>query len=253
MNALKRVLSAPGLVLALWVMQMLVAWHLATPVRVAARAAMGEYAWIDDGHLLSAPIELFGDHRPVAALMAENGLVAVILGVVFWALAFGAVIRRISSKAPPSELAAASIRFLPCIVAQTLWVGAMRAVLVGIAVGIGIKLPALAVVVGVVASAVMIVAADVARVKVVLLDARRFHPATALKAVREALSHPRVLAAAGTLAVLQMLVPMIAFYLVLSDAGGAGSIWIARLLALGGLVLGLWRVAVVVEATESPS
>jgi hypothetical protein len=249
-NGLKRVLAAPGLVLALWVAQLLLAWHLATPVRVAARAAIGEYAWIDDGHLMSALIELFADHQPVAALLAENAMVASVLGVLFWGLAYGGVIRRLSGKATVSELAAASVGFLPAIAAQTLWLGIVRAALVAAAFGVGMKLPALAVVLGVAFTAVTIVAADLARVDVVLLGGRKLHPATAWRALKQALTQPRLLAGAGTLAIAQMVVPLLALYLVLSDTGGAASIWLARALTLVALGLGLWRIGVVVEARE---
>lgn len=250
MNALKRVFGAPGLVVTLWALQLLVAWHLATPVRVAAKAAMGEYAWIDDGHLMSALVELFANDPAVVALMAENAIVASILGLVFWALAYGAVIRRLSGKTGPSELAAASVRFLPGVVAQTAWLGIVRAIPIAIAAAAATKLPALAVVIGVITTAITVVAADIARVGVVLHEARPLHPLTALRALRKTLVRPRLLAAAGALAVVQMLVPLVALQLVLSDAGGSGSIWLARLLAFGGLVIGLWRIALVVDATD---
>ncbi len=248
MNALRRVLSAPGMVFALWALQLAVAWQLGDAVRVAAAAAMRGYARIDDGHLLGAVMELMATSPAIAGVMVQAAITSTLVGIVFWALAYGGVIKRLQGPASPSQMAAASVGFLPGVVVQTIYVGALRAIPIGLCALLAAKAPVVAVGLGLVVTAVTVVAADLARVEVVLHGGRAFHPMTALRALKTAHTDLRLLSSAGAIAIAQVFVPAILIYLVLSDTAGAGSIWLARCLALGGLVLGLWRIALAVDA-----
>jgi hypothetical protein len=248
MSALRRVLSAPGLVIGLILVQLLLGWQLAGAVRATAAASMRGYSWIDDGHLLHALSELMATHPAVGAALVQSAMTGGLLAIVFWALAYGGVITRLAGKRPARELAAASIAHLPGICAQTVYLGAVRVIpMIGIG-AMASKLPALAVLLGLGLTVLTVVGADIARVHIVLHGGRVWHPKTAVLALRHALKRPKLLAAAGSLAILQLIVPAILGYVVFADLAGAGSIWIARALSALGLLLGLWRIAVVVEA-----
>ena len=250
MNALRRVLKSPGLVIVLWLAQAAAAWLLAGIVAAAASAAMQGFAWVDDGHLLAAIAELTSNQRAVGVAMVQIAITAVVLGIVFWTVAYGGVIARLEGKKPASEVAAASIKYMPGIAAQTIYVYILRAVPM---VPLGLmaaKFPALAFVTGLGVMMLTIVAADIARVSVVLHDARPFHPKTALIALRRAVTRPALLARAGLLAIASIAIPAILVYIVMADAAGSASIWLARCLSLVGLVIGLWRIAFVVDSLD---
>jgi hypothetical protein len=248
MSALRRVASAPGLVIFLWLAQLAVAWQLGDAVAAATISSMKGYAWLDDGHLLFAISELMAQNPAVAAAIVHTWMMGAIFAITFWALAYGGVISRLDGKKPASELAAASIRFAPSIAAQTIYVGIVRAIPMAGIGAMAAKLPVVAFVLGAVVLAVTVTAADVARVSVVLHGERRFHVKTALRAIRTVVARPRLLGMAGTLALVQAMIPALLVYLVISDGAGSGSIWLARGLTLAGLVLGLWRISVVIDA-----
>jgi len=251
MNALRRVASAPGLLLVLWLGQLALAWQLADGVRVAAGAGMGEHAWVDDGHLLAAITELLAFHPSVAGMFVHAAASSAVLGAVFWALAYGGVIRRLSERVRASEAVAASVRYLPGVVVQSIYSWLLRALPMAGVGALAAKLPVLAVGLGLLVTAIAVVTADLARVEVVLHGSSRFSPMTALRALRGAFARPRMLAGAGALAVTQSLIPLLTFYVVLSDSAGEGSIWLARGLGLVALALGLWRIAVIVEHVQA--
>ena len=70
LRALRRVVLAPGFVLALWLAQLAFAALLAMPGRAAAAAAMDGFVWFDDGHRLRAVSELMGDNPAITAAIA---------------------------------------------------------------------------------------------------------------------------------------------------------------------------------------
>lgn len=250
MSALRRVLTAPGLVIVLWLAQAAAAWLLAGIIAAAASAAMQGYAWVDDGHLLAAVAELTSNQRAVGVAMVQVAITATVLGIVFWTVTYGGIIARLEGKKPASEVAAASIKHMPGIAAQTIYIYLVRGLVMTPLGLMAAKFPSLAFVTGLGVMALTIVAADVARVSVVLHDARAFHPKTTIMALRRAVTRPALLARAGLLAIAGIAIPAVLVYIVMADTAGSASIWLARGLSLVGLVVGLWRIAFVVDSLD---
>lgn len=250
MTALRRVVRAPGLIAVVGAISLLLAWHVGGMVRAAGAAAMTDYAWPDDGHVMYAVLELFATHPGTAAVAARGLLAAGLLWIAVQALLQGAMVRRLSGSASAADVAAAGVRFAPGVCVQTGWTLLVRALplaLVGLAAG---ALPPLALALSLAVGAAGTVVADVARARVVLAGAHPFHPRTTLVALRTVFTRPRLLATATTIAIVQMLLPPLVFAAVFTDVGGGAAIWIGRALVLVGTVFGLWRIALAVEAVE---
>ncbi len=100
--------------------------------------------------------------------------------------------------------------------------------------------------------AVCICALDLARCDVVLHGARRFHPQTAWRGFRHAAGRPAVLARSMLLSFGQWTCAVAVVLAAFAGLHGGPAIWLARGLAISGLILGLIRLAVAVEAGSAP-
>ncbi len=251
--ACRRVVRAPGLIALVVALHLLLAAAIGGATRSAIGAAMGRSVLADDSRLWYAVLELF-DRSPgllesIRHLVAGSGIVA--LG--FWTLAAAGVLHRLRAPAPLPRLAAAAVRGLPGVVAVTLWHLPARAALLAAAGGLAaavVDLPwgFVAVLILAAAIAYCTCALDLARCDVVLHGGRRFHPMTAWRGFLHAAGRPAVLAASMLASFGQHACTAGAVLVVLAGSGGDSSIWLARALAALGIVLGLIRLAVAVEA-----
>ncbi len=253
-GALSRVLRAPGLVAGVAVLHLVLAAGVGFSARSAIGASMAPYALVDNSRLWFAVQELIGTSpglvAPTGHLMAGSAVIAL----AFWTLLAAGILHRLRNRAPLPRLAAAAVRGLPGVLAVTVWHLLIRAVLLGVAgaavtpllehgswgpVGLLILVALLA---------VSTCALDLARCDVVLHGARRFHPKTAWRGFLHALRRPPVLVRSMLLSFGQWACVAALVWAALAGLHGGPAIWLARALAILGIVLGLTRLAVAVEA-----
>jgi hypothetical protein len=252
--ALRRVLIAPGFVLALWAAQLLLAKLLAGPAAAAAKAGMRGGVWIDDGHRIRALAELMVDQPGIAAAISMSLATSAVLGGLFSIVAAPAIITRLAGERSLAQVCAAAGRELPAMAVQTGYALVFRAVCTGLAalpitwLGPG-GLPLALVLAG-----FPILVLDRARVSVVLDDERRFHPMTLLRAIGHVAKRPLWWLAGSAIEAAKLSLAIGALLLVI-EAGpsSVSAIWVARAAGLATLILGLWRVALAVEDQRDSS
>ncbi len=258
MRALRRVLGAPGLILAVVAVQLLAAAAVGSVVRVAVGAAMGRWSIVADGHLLGAVFELLVDHPGALATARELLAGSAVLALVTWTAIAAGVLRRLDGPARLSELAAAAVGGFPGVLVVTLWHLLPRAVLLAL-VGMVTKqlLGAqawglLGIALTVAALGYAACALDLARAAVVLHGAPRFHPWTALGGYLRAARCPGVLLPSMLLSAGQWAAVAAIVAVGIAGMGSPGAIWLARALSVVATILGLTRMAVAVEAGPEP-
>ena len=248
MNALRRVASAPWLVLALWASQIAVAIVFGSVLAAMVTAAMAPFAGLEDGYVFGSVVELLSIHRVVGAGALAGLAVSGLVGLIGWSLVSGLVIGRLADF-PRSEVAGRWASTLPGVLVTSVWHLVIRGALLVVVAFATAPLPrsvALLALAG--ALAVSTLALDIARTQVVLHDAARFHVRTATNAYVQAVRQwPLLIRALGPW-FLQMLVVVVSAWLALASLGGESHLWAVRALSLMAVVFGLWRVALVVEA-----
>ena len=255
LRALVRVVRAPGLLLGLWIGQLLFAWLLSYPIRMAGGAAMGAFTWFDDGHRLFALAELLIEDPAVAAVIAASMASSAILAVAFAILVGPALITRLHAPTSAAELGRATGQHLAAMIVQTLYSLIPRALFGGLA-ALTMIAGARALPIALLLAAIPTLILDRARVAVVLEQARPMHPKTHLQAIVHVLRRPLWLVSGALLDGLQMVVGIVALAFVISPAGialGGGALWIARLTGLVAIALGLWRISLAVEDATPPT
>lgn len=256
-DALKKVLRAPGLVLTVAAIQLTVAAVMSSSLQTAVAATMGRFAVVADGHLLYSMISLFVDNPGVPAGARQLLAGSALLALALWTLMAAGIIHRLHAPAPMPEVAAAAVSGLPAVIVVTLWQLLPRLILIAL-VGIASSkllaadtwgwlgiLPLLAVL-GYVTCAL-----DLARCDAVLHGARRFHVMTALGGFATALRRPGVLLRSMGFSAGQWACVAAILAVSVSGFGTGNAIWLARALAVLGVVFGLSRVAVAVGAGPS--
>jgi hypothetical protein len=249
-RALVRVVRAPGLLLALWIGQLVFAWLLSFPVRMVGEAAMGPFTWFDDGHRLRALAELLIDDQAVAAAITASLASSAMLAVVFAILVGPAVITRLHGPASAAELGRASGQHLGAMIVQTLYGLVPRAVFGGLAFAALAIAGPYGLPLALLLAALPTLVLDRARVAIVLEQDRPLHPKTHVRALVHVLRRPLWLFGGALIDGLQVMVGIAALAFVISPAGvamGGGALWVARLAGLVALTLGLWRISLAVE------
>ncbi len=253
MSALRRVLRAPGLWLALALLHLAVAKALAAPVGAAVQGTLTPHAFTDHGALLPALVELFVGTPALLAVIAAAWITSAVLGGLLQVVLAGGVLRRLAAPATAPEVAAAALRHLPAIAVVTLYGLIARGVLAGLLgpdlLGVGAAIPrAIVLALGL---ALFTHVVDLARADVVLAGARGYHPRVILRALRRAAQAlPRTL---GAITLWLVAAALVAATLALV-ARGLGHSWVAmaaRLLAVLGVGVNLWRIAVAVDAVDA--
>ncbi len=253
-GAFVRVARAPGLVAGVAVLHLLLAAGVGFSTRSAIGASVYPYALVDNDQLFFAVQQLV-DASPGLLLPARHLIVgSAVISLAFWTLLAAGIIHRLRAPAPLPRLAAAAVRGLPGVLAVTLWHLLPRAVLLALAGVAATPLltagwwgPA-----GILLLAVVLAACtcalDLARCDVVLHGARRFHPSTAGCGLLHAGRRPAVLIRSMLLSFGQWACLGAVVLAAFAGLHGGPAIWLARGLAIAGIVLGLARLAVAVEA-----
>ncbi len=253
MRAFARVVRAPGLIVSIAALQLALAAVIGASTRSAVGASMRPYTLVDNDRLWFAVFELLGSSpgllRPAVHMMAGSA----VIGLLFWTLVAAGVLHRLRAPAPLPRLAAAAVRGVPGVVAVTLWHLPLRAVLLAIA-GAAVS-PLLTTPWGPAGLVTLILvlafctcALDLARCTVVLHGGRRFHPQSAWRGFAHAVRRPSVLASSAVLSLGQWACTLGLLSAAFGGLHGGPAIWLARGLAILGLILGLTRLAVAVEA-----
>jgi hypothetical protein len=245
-HALARVVRAPIFVLALWLAQMLFAKLLAAPTRAAAKAGLGGGAWFEDGHRLRALVELFVVEPAIIGTIVAALSTSAILAALFSVIAAPAILTRLDGERSTAAVLGASAK-LPAIVVQTGYGLVVRAIFTGLAVIPATTLGIAGAPIVLILASFPVLVLDRARAAVTLDGARPYHPMTILRAIVEVGKRPLVWLTGAAIEALRLGVAIGALLLILqADVGG--SIWIARLAGLVAIVLGLWRIALTLEA-----
>jgi len=245
-NALRRVLRAPWLWLTIGALQLLIAAALAAPLRAVFRVAMGPFSIGDEGRVLGALLELVTLHPAIVATFVTSIGASALLGLILSPLLSGAVIQRLAGPASVGEQARAAFTHLPAALVIGIYGLVLRGLLALVAAALGSLHPTLQIAALVASLTLCALAVDLARARVVLDRARRFHPRTFLRAVASA-TQPGLWLRSGLLTVLQMGASLAILLVAVHGIGTAWSPWLVRGLALVGTFVALWRIAVAVE------
>lgn len=246
MNALKKIAGAPLLLFGVWLGTMLIGWGLGAIVTTVTAAAVGPFDPLMRDHPIVATVELMAGEPAVPAALGLAVVSSSILGIVGWTLLSGGVLARLEGHRGEA-LGGIWARSLPGVIVTSLWHLLVRAALLVVLASItaplvpSARIPLLAL-----GLALAGVALDVARAQVVLHGAAPYHVRTAFCAFIQVLKRPKLLASAGALWLAQAFVAAAILYLGLRGLDGALGTWPPRALALAGVFLGLWRLAVVV-------
>ncbi len=253
-QAVARVARAPGLIIGVVALHLALAAWIGFSTRSVLESNMGRYALIDNQKLWFTLIELVGGApgllKPTGHMITGSAL----FGLAFWTLLAAGILHRLRSPTPLPRLAAAAVRGVPGVVVVTIWHLLIRAVLLGVTAAAVKPLlkddswgPAGVLILGLV-FALCTCALDLARCDVVLHGARRFHVKTAWRGVLHALRRPTVLALSVLLSFGQWACVAAVVLTAFVGLHDEPATWLARALAILGLLLGLTRLAVAVEA-----
>jgi hypothetical protein len=245
-HALRRVLRMPGWIAAVWLGQLALAAAVGSLVAAAVDAALAGHGTVADGRILYALADLGLDRPSLPATAIVASLMGGLAGAFAWMLLVGGVIARIADAGGPAR---AWWRAMPAVIVQSLWHAVLRALLLFVAMTSASALPAAA---GwpllLVAWVLGVVALDVARARVVLERAAPWSPKTAALALVDSVRAPRRYAGAWALALLSTLLPLGMAYVALASLGATAAPTFVRGLSLVAILVGFWRLALVVDA-----
>jgi hypothetical protein len=170
-----------------------------------------------------------------------------LIGFVVWTAASGLVVARLDGTTGANELGKIALGSLPGVVAQSVWHGILRAVLLAvIAVSLGPLSPVAMLITLAVGWLLASLALDLARVGVILHGARPLHPATAAYAFVRAATRPRLLGLTAVLTVAQLACAATVTHVALGSIGPGSSSIASALLGAIGIAFGLLRLSIVV-------
>lgn len=250
--ALRRVLVAPGFVLALWAAQLLLAKLLAGPAASAAQLGMRGHVWFDDGHRIRSLTELMIDQPGIATAITASLATSAVLAGLFSIIAAPAIITRLQGERSLARVCAAVGHALPAMVVQTGYALVFRAVCTGLAVLPITWLGPSGLPLALLLAGFPILVLDRARVAVVLDGERRFHPMTFLRAIGHVAKRPLWWLVGAAIEAAKLVLAIGALFLVIQAGPDSSGIWVARAAGLATLILGLWRVGLAVEDRREP-
>lgn len=256
-QAIRRVMSAPGLLLLVVIFHLGMAKLISSTVRAALARGLGSFTIPDGQSLFYALIEQFINHPGILATWRQLLTISSLLSLILWTALAGGILFRLRQAAPTERVAAHTVRFLPAMFAVTLWHLIPRALLLGLAgflTNLLMKHTALGWPAALVTLSLLFYctcALDLARASIVLEGALPFSWRTAWNGFVQAARRPKVLAASMLFSLGQWFtVVALAVVAISGFAAGYGP-WPARLLSVVGIVLSLARLAVAVEASAS--
>lgn len=248
MSALRRVLAAPWLWLALAGLQLALAAGVAAPLRAVLRAAMGPFTIGDETQLLGPLFELLAHNPAVSAALLASIAVSGALGLLLAPLLAGAVVSRLAGPCSPGEQARVSLVQFPAMLVIAIYGLILRGLLALVAaalgtVHVGLQTATIAASLGLCALVV-----DLARARVILGGAPGFHPRSFIRAISEV--SPGLWLRSTLLSAAQWIVTLGILLVAVHGMGTAWAPWLVRGLAVLGTGFGLWRIAVAVEHTR---
>ncbi|MEM7586600.1 MAG: hypothetical protein AAF560_24640 [Acidobacteriota bacterium] len=256
MNAWRRVRRAWRLVLLVVLLQLTLAAFFSSGVRAAVGRSIEPYAVLADGHLLGALAALHRDNPGLVAGYQQVMLGSLLISALTWILLSPIAITRLAAS---PIAASASLRHVPAVLATSLWHLLPRAVLLAAFGALTKRLMPHDILglAGIAATAIALAfctcALDLARCHVVLHGARRFHPSTAFRAFGEAFHRPGVTLPSVLLSLAQWACAVGMLAIAIDAAGAPSTLWLVRALAVVGVLCGLTRLAVAVEAGPARS
>ncbi|MCA9651883.1 MAG: hypothetical protein H6712_28745 [Myxococcales bacterium] len=253
LGGLFRVLRAPGLWLGLWLGVTAVAGLVGIHMRAVVAATLGPFTALDLDHVLFNTFDVVRDHPALVSELIVSVVGSATLGALVWTLLAPLLIARLAQPRSWSELGGRAFSRLPTVLVQSLWHLPLRLLLL-LVVGLSTRtLPPLVTwsALGL-AWLVAGVALDATRVAVVEHDAAPWHIRSAWRGLVRAVRRPGLLGPCVLLGIGQLALTATILWLALAGFGHA-SPWPARLLALLGVGLGLWRIAIIVQdAADDP-
>jgi len=226
---------------------------VALPLARMVASAIRPFTVEHPGRLLPAIAELLLDNPPLAVAIVAAIATGVLLSGLVWIFLSGGIIRRLHAPATAAQTTSAAVQHLPGMAALSGYHGILRAIVVLLfavdifGIGNGIVRGGLFVL----GWSLCTTAVDLDRCSVVLAGAKGYHPWTLGRGFVDAVAQPKVWLASGLLSVLGVSTSVATLAIASHSFGDAGlAIFGARALAVFGIGLGLWRVAVAVRASE---
>lgn len=253
-TAFARVAGAPGLIALVVAVQLVLAFAVGSSVRAAAAASMGGYALLSEGRLLGSLFELLVEHPGIFGAARQLLAGSAVLSLTLWTVLAAGIITRLEAPRPMADVLAAAGRGLPGVLGVTLWHLIPRLIFLAVCGAVARRAMRaddwgwlgavfLIAVVGYLACAL-----DLARCHAVLHGARGWHPRTALGGFVEAARRPGVLLPSLLMSFGQWTAVVAVVAVSVAGLGTAWAPWLARILAVVGVVFGLGRIAVAVGA-----
>lgn len=248
LGGLRRLVQAPVLWIATWVLVVTVAGVAGVRIRAVVATALHPFDALDLDRVVFATIDALRDHPGIGAEVLVSLITSGVVGALTWTVLSPLLITRLGGKRPLAELGARALSKLPPVVVQSLWHLVLRALLV---LAVVLSLPASTLWLALPLAWLLAgVALDATRVAVVEHDAASWHPRTAWRGLVRAVRRPGLLLPCMLLGLAQLGITAAILWLALSGYGAA-SLWPARALALVSVGLGLWRIGTVVEDAAS--
>lgn len=252
-EALRRVLRAPGVLAVVWLLHVAIAATIGLVVHAAIDEAIRPHAIADDGRRLFALLDVLQDHKSVVAAFSTATVAAAVGAALSWTLLSGLLVTRLSGERRRDVVIERFVATLPAVIVQSGWHLVLRALLVFAVLAIAGSLPRfLSWPLLVLAWTISIVALDRVRAEVVLGDARRYHPRTAAAALLAVVRTPRAFAGPVLLAVVQLALLVAVPYAAVAMLGRPLVPAATRGLALLATFVGLWRLSAVVGRSVPP-
>jgi len=254
MNALRRASAAWRWVLCIWLGEVVIATFGAYGIRSHIATAMDGLAMPDD-RLLYAVAEHTHAHPELVVAMVVTLATSALLGFVVWIVLAPLVLLRLRAGAPAPAVASLGSAWLGSIggiIATSAWhLGLRVALVLGLAAVLGTLPPSIAVWIAFAVVLAATCALDFSRVAVVTGTARGGSPRTALDGFAALGRQPRRAAAMAGLAAGQWL--LVVGGLVLLVRTGGESLALMRACAAAATFLGVFRLAVAIDADAPPS
>lgn len=254
MSALRRVLRAPGLWLALWLLGTALAMASVGSLRRIPSSLAGPRLSSDESGWLHALFELIADQPAILGSAFHAVWFALTVRVLVDLATAGPIVERLSAPTAGSELLAAAGRWLLPSACQLLWIWLVRAPIIVIIV-LAARMPNVAaipscVVVGL-ALAITWPAGQLARARIVLRHASPYHVRTTWHALVDTVRCPAYVGGFLVVLVARSLLAGVGFVYASEFVLAESTLWLARTASLVATGLTLWMAALAVEMVET--
>lgn len=250
MSALRRLLAAPLLWVALCALQLGLARALAVPIAILVRATLGARLWPYPDRLPVALVDLFTDEPSLALAISVAATASAVLGVLLGLLLGGGALGRLAGRRGAPEFARACLAHLPALSLIAVYGLVLRLLLAFAAHAIAGGKVAIELALLVLLLTYSTCVVDLASARRVVRGDRGVHPREFIRACASAARSPRLWLASGALSVVRWALLAAIVLVAVHGLGSGWSIWGARGLACLACFAGLWRLAVAVEQVE---